>query len=48
MWNSIIKLAAVAALCTACSTTAQVSTIPGMDMTTKLKRSDYIVLGTAT
>jgi hypothetical protein len=46
--NNIMKLATAALLCTACSTTAKVSTIPGMEMTTKLKRSDYIVLGTAT
>lgn len=35
------------AVSVACGT-SKVATIPGMDMTTKLHRADYVVLGTAT
>jgi hypothetical protein len=33
---------------TACATTAEVSTIPGMEITTALSRADYEIIGTAT
>lgn len=48
--NRLKSLLAVAALaaCAGCSTTAKVSTIPGMGLTTDLKRSDYVILGAAT
>ena len=46
-----IKLITMAGLVLAVSVacgTSKVATIPGMDMTTKLQRADYVVLGTAT
>lgn len=48
--NSMKMLFATAAILalSACSTTAKVSTIPGMGMALELKRSDYTILGTAT
>ena len=48
--NSTKMLFAAAAILalSACSTTAKVSTIPGMGMSLELKRSDYTILGTAT
>lgn len=45
--KTLFVVAAVLAL-TACSTTAKVSTIPGMGMALELKRSDYTIIGTAT
>jgi hypothetical protein len=45
--QSSLLVTALIAL-SACSTTAKVSTIPGMGLAADLKRSDYIILGTAT
>jgi hypothetical protein len=49
---NIIKLAAPAAIILAlfsgCTLTSKVASIPIMDVTTKLRRADYVVLGTAT
>ncbi len=49
---NILKLSAQAALAllvlTGCTITSKVSSIPIMDVTTKLRRADYVVLGTAT
>lgn len=49
---NLLKLAAPAAIAlslfTGCSTTSKVTAIPIMDVTTKLARADYVVLGTAT
>ena len=45
--SSLVALSALIAL-SACSTTAKVATIPGMGLAADLKRSDYIILGTAT
>lgn len=44
----LIMASALVLLAAAACGTSKVATIPGMDMTTKLKRSDYVVLGTAT
>lgn len=44
----LILASALVLLAAAACGTSKVATIPGMDMTTKLKRADYVVLGTAT
>ena len=44
----LIAAAALALLAAPGCGTSKVSTIPGMDMSAKLRRSDYVILGTAT
>lgn len=46
--KNLLAVAALSVAASACSTTAKVSTIPGMGLTTDLKRSDYVILGAAT
>jgi hypothetical protein len=46
--KNLLAIAALGLVATACSTTSKVSTIPGMGLTTGLKRADYQILGTAT
>lgn len=49
MTNLKLTIASALVLFTAAACgTSKVATIPGMDMTTKLKRADYVVLGVAT
>ncbi len=43
-----VALCAVALAFTAACGTTRIATIPGMDITTRLGRADYVVLGTAT